>query len=58
MVTAPNVVGMNSLAAASKLATVCLNAGYASPVGSRVASQSPIAGSKVAEHSTVTLTTR
>jgi hypothetical protein len=58
MVTVPNVMGMNSLAAASILATVCLNAGYASPVGSQVASESPIAGSKVAEHSTVILTTR
>ena len=58
VITVPNVEGMNSLAAASMLATVCLNAGYASPVGSRVASESPIAGSKVAEHSTVTLTTR
>ena len=58
VITVPNVVGMNSMTAASMLATVCLNAGYASPVGSWVASESPLAGSKVAEHSTVTLATR
>ncbi len=57
-VTVPNVVGMNSLAAASVLAKVCLNAGYASPVGSLVGSETPVMGSTVAEHSTVTLTTR
>jgi hypothetical protein len=57
-VTVPDVVGASSLAAASVLAKACLNAGYASPVGSPVLSESPVAGSKVPEHSTVTLTTR
>ena len=57
-VAVPNVDGMNPLAAASVLAKVCLNAGYASPVGSSVISEAPAAGSTVAEHSTVTLTTR
>ena len=55
--TVPNVVGENSLEAASVLAKVCLNAGYASPAGSWVTSEAPVAGSTVAEHSTVTLTT-
>jgi PASTA domain len=57
-VSVPNVVGMNSLAAASLLAKVCLNAGYTSPVGSSVISESPAAGSNVPEHATVTLSTR
>ena len=57
-VTVPNVDGMTSLAAASVLAKVCLNAGYDSPVGSWVISETPAAGSTVAEHSTVSLTTR
>jgi len=57
-VTVPNVVGATSLSAASVLAKVCLNAGYASPVGSSVISEMPAAGSEVPEHSTVTLTTR
>ena len=48
---------MTSPAAASVLAKVCLNAGYASPVGSWVISETPAAGSTVAEHSTVSLTT-
>ena len=57
-VTVPNVDGMSSLAAASVLAKVCLNAGYSSPVGSSVISEMPVAGSEVPEHSTVTLATR
>jgi hypothetical protein len=40
------------------LAKACLNAVYANPVGSPVTAESPAAGSKVAEHSNVTLTTR
>jgi hypothetical protein len=57
-VIVPDVVGASSLAAASVLARACLNAGYASPVGSPVVSETPAAGSKVPEHSTVTLATR
>jgi len=57
-VTVPDVVGASSLGAALVLARACLNAGYASPAGSPVISETPIAGSKVPEHSTVTLTTR
>jgi len=57
-VVVPNVVGASSSAAASMLARACLNAGYASPVGSSVTSEIPTAGSRVPEHSTVTLTTR
>jgi hypothetical protein len=57
-VTVPNVVGVDSGVAAAVLAKACLNAGYASPVGNSVTSEAPIAGSKVAEHSTVVLTTR
>ena len=56
-VTVPNVVGMDSLAAASVLAKVCLNARYGSPVEGLVTSETPEVGSTVAEHSTVTLTT-
>jgi hypothetical protein len=58
LVTVPNVVGAGSSIAADALSKVCLNTGYASPVGSSVVSQSPVAGSKVAEYSTVTLTTK
>ena len=58
LVMVPDVVGASSLGAALVLARACLNAGYASPVGSSVISETPIAGSKVAEHSTVILTTR
>lgn len=57
-VTVPNVLGENSLGAASTLAKECLNAAYANPVGSLVTSEAPVPGSVVAEHSTVTLTTR
>ena len=57
-VTVPDVVGASSLGAALVLARACLNAGYASPVGSPVISETPIAGSKVPEHSTVILTTQ
>jgi hypothetical protein len=57
-VTVPDVVGANSLAAASVLAKACLNAFYANPVGSPVIAETPPAGAKVAEHSSVTLTTR
>jgi PASTA domain len=57
-VAVPNVVGMESGVAAAVLAKLCLNAGYASPVANSVMSEVPTAGSKVAEHSTVTLTTR
>lgn len=58
LVTVPNVVGTRSSIAAYALSKACLNAGYASPVGSTVVSQAPVAGSKVAEYSTVTLTTK
>jgi PASTA domain len=57
LVTVPSVVGLSASMAAFPLASACLNAGYASPVGTRVTSQSPVAGSKVPEHSTVLLTT-
>jgi hypothetical protein len=57
-VTVPNVVGLSSSLAALSLAHACLNTGYASPVGTRVAAEAPAAGSKVAEHSTVILTTQ
>lgn len=57
-VAVPNVLGENSLAAASTLAKACLNALYASPVGSLVTAEAPVPGSVVPEHSTVTLTTR
>jgi hypothetical protein len=57
-VTLPNVVGASSLGAALVLAKACLNAVYANPVGTLVISEAPVAGSKVPEHSTVTLTTR
>jgi hypothetical protein len=57
-VTVPNVVGERSLGAASVLAKACLNAVYANPVGSSVISETPPAGSKVSEHSSVTLATR
>jgi hypothetical protein len=50
-VSVPNVDGMSSLVAASVLAKVCLNAGYASPVGNSVISQTPAGGAIV--HSTV-----
>jgi PASTA domain len=56
VVTVPDVVGMSPLAAAVGLATACLNTLYASSPGNRVVSESPSAGSKVPEHSNVTLT--
>ena len=56
-VTVPDVVGASSSAAASVLAGACLNATYASPVGSSVISETPSAGSVVPEHSTVNLFT-
>ena len=57
-VTVPNVVGLSSSLAALSLAHACLNTGYASPVGTRVTAEAPAPGSKVAEHSTVILTTQ
>jgi hypothetical protein len=57
-VTVPNVVGLSSSLAALSLAHACLTTGYASPVGTRVTAEAPTAGSKVAEHSTVMLTTQ
>jgi hypothetical protein len=57
-VSVPNVVGASPLAAAAVFARACLNASYAGPTGSSVISESPIAGTEVPEHSTVTLTTR
>ena len=57
-ITVPNVVGLSSSLAALSLAHACLNTGYVSPVGTRVTVESPSAGSKVAEHSTVILTTQ
>jgi hypothetical protein len=57
-ITVPNVVGLSSSLAALSLAHACLNTGYASPVGKRVTTEAPVAGSKVAEHSTVILTTQ
>jgi hypothetical protein len=57
-VTVPNVVGLSSSLAALTLAHACLVTGYASPVGTRVTAEAPAAGSKVAEHSTVMLTTQ
>ena len=58
LVTVPNVVGLKSAVAAFPLANACLNTGYANPVGTQVISESPVAGSKVPEHSSVILTTR
>ena len=58
LVTVPNVVGLSSLAAALPLASACLNAGYANPVGTQVVSESPVPGSQVPEYSSVILTTR
>jgi hypothetical protein len=58
IITVPNVVGLSSSLAALSLAHACLNAGYASPVGTRVTAEAPAAGSKVAEHSTIILTTQ
>jgi len=58
LVTVPDVVGESSSIAAFAFAGACLNAAWASPVGTRVVSESPAAGSKVAEYSTVTVTTR
>jgi hypothetical protein len=58
MVTVPNVVGYSSSLAAFALAKACLNASYADPVGTSVISESPAAGTKLPEHSTVSLTTR
>jgi hypothetical protein len=58
LVTVPNVVGLSSSVAAFPLASACLNAGYANPVGTRVISESPVAGSQVPEHSSVILTTQ
>ncbi len=58
LVTVPNVVGLSSSLAAFPLASACLNAGYANPVGTHVISESPVAGSTVPEHSTVILTTQ
>jgi hypothetical protein len=57
-VTVPNVVGLSSSLAALSLARACLDTGYASPVGTRVTAEAPAPGSKVAEHSTVILTTQ
>jgi hypothetical protein len=57
-VTIPNVVGLSSIVAASSVASVCLNTDYADPVGTHVIAESPVAGSKVPEHSTVVLTTQ
>jgi hypothetical protein len=57
-VTVPNVIGLSSSVAAFPLASACLNAGYANPVGTQVISQSPVAGSQVPEHSSVILTTQ
>jgi hypothetical protein len=51
------VVGDTSSGAALVLSRACLHAGYANPVGPSVTSESPTAGSKVAEYSTVTLST-
>jgi hypothetical protein len=56
--TVPDVVGLSSSVAAFPLASACLNTGYANPVGTRVIAESPVAGSKVPEHSTVILTTQ
>ena len=56
--TVPDVVGLSSFVAAVSLASACLNAGYADPVGTHVIAESPVAGSKVPEHSTVILTTQ
>jgi hypothetical protein len=58
LVTVPNVVGLSSSVAAFPLASACLNAGYANPVGTQVVSESPVAGSQVPEHSSVILTTQ
>jgi len=58
LVTVPNVVGLSSSAAAFPLASACLNASYPNPVGTHVISESPVAGSKMPEHSTVNLTTQ
>ena len=57
-VTVPNVLGESELIAALVIAKACLNAVYASPVGTRVISESPMPGSMVSEHSKVTLGTR
>jgi hypothetical protein len=57
-VTVPDVVGLSSIVAAVPLASACLNTGYANPVGTHVIAESPVAGSKVPEHSTVILTTQ
>ena len=57
-VTVPNVVGLSSSLAALSLANACLNTSYASPLSTRVTAEAPAAGSKVAEHSTVILTTQ
>ena len=57
LVTVPNVVGLSSSIAAFPLASACLNAGYANPVGTHVISESPVAGSQVPEYSSVILTT-
>ena len=43
-VTVPNVVGLSSSAAALSFAHACLNAGYASPVGTHVTAEAPVAG--------------
>jgi len=56
--TVPNVLGEGSLIAANAFAKACLNAGWANPVGTRVISESPPAGSTVPEYSTVTLGTQ
>ena len=57
-VTVPDVVGLSSSVAAFPLASACLNTGYANPVGTHVIAESPVAGSKVPEHSAVILTTQ
>jgi hypothetical protein len=57
LVMVPNVVGAHVLAAASTFAALCLNADYSDPVGKTVTAETPVAGSEVAAHSTVELTT-
>jgi hypothetical protein len=55
--TVPSVIGDASSLAAAALAETCLNAGWTTPVGTRVTSEWPVAGSTVPEYSTVTLGT-
>lgn len=56
--TVPNVVGLGVFLATVALGNTCLQTGYADPVGKTVVSQSPAAGSRVAEYSTVGVTTK